>query len=163
MQYKEMVVEEGRESLPYIWNLFFRPLYDENFFVAPWGNREFADCAEFWMGTGVDDVDKVLFFVSDRGVVDFLKKATDEIYLFGAYNQIHVCQMRARGKVVLEVSHPEMDEIKTRLRLAIKKRIGASVSQLDEAEAEVRYAILDTGLLFSFHINSYAYNEYERG
>jgi hypothetical protein len=163
MPYTDMSVPEGRKFLPKIRNLFFKPLADENFFVEPWSNRELGDCAEFRLGAGKNGSDEVLFFVSDTGLISFLKEAKGELYLFGAYNQINVCQMRARGTVTLEEGHPEIGQVKVRLRSLIEPRVGSMVEKLDKAEAEERYAILNNGLPFCFRVGSYAYHMYDRG
>lgn len=162
-QYIDMSISEGRKCLPNIQTLFFRTLKDESYFAEPWKNRKFADCAEFRLGNGRDGSDEVFFFVSDEELTDFLKSASGELYLFGAYNQINVCQMRARGTVVFEDRHSEVDQIKARLRTKIKSRVGSFFNKLDEAEAEDRYAILNNGLLFCFRVEAYAYHAYQRG
>jgi hypothetical protein len=163
MQYIEMSPSEGRRFMPKIKNLIFKPLTDENFFVEPWENRELGDCAEFRLSTGRNASDEVLFFVSNSELVSFLKNTKQELYLFGAYNQINVCQMRARGTVTLEEKHPDSESIKARLRTAIESRVGSMIDKLNEEQAEERYSILNSGVLFRFQMSSYAYHQYERG
>ncbi len=163
MRYIELTVTEGRKFLPNIRNLFFKSLVEENFFVEPWANRELGDCAEFRLDTGNDRFDEVLFFANDVGLIDFLSTSTGELFLFGAYNQVTVCQMRARGTVTIASSHPEIEQIKMRRRDAIEKRIDAGVRGLDQNEAKERYRLLAEGILFSFRINAYAYRIYDRG
>lgn len=163
MPYEAMSAAEGRKFLPNVWNLFFKPVTEENFFVEPWKNCELGDCAEFRLGNGREGSDEVLFFVTDKELVDFLKKTSGELYLFGAYNQINVCQMRARGTVALEEGHPDVEQFKARLQADIASRVGSMVSKLNQEEAEERYAILNNGLLFCFRVSAYAYQMYERG
>ena len=153
-----MSAEEGRKFLPNTWSLFFKPFTEADFFVEPWENRELADCADFRM-----DSDEVFFFVTDEGSINFLKEVKGELYLFGAYNQVNVCQMRARGHVALAEGHPETEQIRKNLRDRVESRVGARGHKLDEKEAEERYAILENGLLFRFLCSSYAYSMYERG
>lgn len=159
-RYTEMTAEEGRGFLPNVWNLFFKPFTEADFFVEPWENCELADCADFRM-----DSDEVFFFVTDEGLINFLKEVKGELFLFGAYNQINVCQMRARGHVAFEEGHSETEQIRKRLHDAIQSRAGElpRTRRLDRKEAEERYAILENGLLFRFLISSYAYSMYERG
>lgn len=163
MLYTDMSTEEGREFLPKVWNLFFKPLTREDFFVSPFGNHKFRDCAEFRLGSGGTQSDEIFFFINDEDLVQFLKETTGELYLFGAYNQVNVCQMRARGTVKFEGEHLETEEIKKRLADIVRSRINVSINKLDRDEVEERLKILRDGLLFSFHINSYAYSTYERG
>jgi hypothetical protein len=155
-----MTAEEGRKFLPNVWNLFFKPFSEANFFVEPWENCELADCADFRM-----DSDEVFFFAADEGLINFLKEVRGELCLFGAYNQINVCQMRARGHVALAEDHPEIEQIRKRLRDSIQHRSGETprTRRLDKKEAGARLAILENGLPFRFLISSYAYSMYERG
>ena len=162
--YKEMSAAEGGRCLLNVWNMLFRSLVDENFFVEPWENRELSDCAGFQPGSERDQLDRVFFFTTDEELIGFLKGAEGELYLFGAYNQVRVCQVRARGTVKFEEGHPETEQIRNYLYDAIEARVGASNhNKLSGREAEERYAILENGLLFCFRISSYAYHVYERG
>ena len=163
MLYKEMTIVEGRKFLPNVWNIIPKPLTEENFFVEPWENREMRDCAEFRLGNGRNGSDEVFFFVTDEELVRFLKKSVGELYFFAAYNQINVCQMRARGTVMLEEDHPDVEKMKKSMRTDIKRRVSSTVSKLNKKEAEERFAILSNGLLFCFQIKAYAYQTYERG
>ena len=163
LRYKDLNFLEGRRFLLNVWNLFFKSLADENFFVEPWENCELRDCADFRLGHGEKQLDEVFFFVTDKELISFLKETTGELYLFGAYNQVHVCQMRARGTVACAEGHPETEQIKKRLRGTIEARMGAVVHRLSKREAEERYPILENSLLFCFRISSYAYSMYERG
>ena len=162
-KYTSMSAGEGRRFLSNIWNLFFKSLTDGNFFVEPWENYELRDCAEFRPVDREGQLDEILFFVVDEELARFLNETLGEIYLFGAYNQINVCQMRASGTVALAEGHPETEQIKKRLHDAIKSRVGASIHKLDEKEAKERYASLENGKLFRFLVSSYAYSMYERG
>jgi hypothetical protein len=160
-----MTAAEGRKFLPNVWNLFFKPFTEANFFIEPWENREFRDCADFRLGSEKGQLDEVFFFVTDEELIRFLNETLGELYLFGAYNQVSVCQMRAGGTVALAEEHPEAEQIRKRLRDAIEHRAGEAprTRRLNKKEAEERYAILENGLLFRFLISSYAYSVYERG
>ena len=162
-KYTDMSAAEGRKCLPNVWNLFLKPLTEENFSVEPWENRELRDCAEFRLGAGKDPVDEIFFFVADERLISFLKETAGELYLFGAYNQINVCQMRVRGAFTCEEGHPEAEQMRKRLLDAVELRVGAGGHKLDEKKVKERRAILESGLLFRFQISSYAYSLYERG
>ncbi len=156
MAYKELPVEKGRKYLPHIWNLFFKPLDEPDFFVEPWRNCELGDCAEF-------REDEVSFFVLDAELVAFLDGAREGLHLFGAYNQVNVCQMRARGTVSRVDDPAEIARVKKSRRASITKRVGKTVDGLREEEADARRVIIDSGTLFRFSVTSYAHKMYERG
>ena len=156
MPYTELEAAKGRKSLEHIWNLFFKPLTEPDFFVEPWENCELGDCAAF---TG----DEVWFCTNDAELVAQLEAAKEELYLFGAYNQVNVCQMRARGTVTRVSEDSKTKQIKSRLRAAITRRVGKMVEGLKEDEAQARRAIIDSGAVFCFRATAYAYDTYERG
>jgi hypothetical protein len=158
--YKPIGVEEGREFFPKVKNLIFKPKTEPDFFVEPWDFQDRRDCAEFRSGAVKDEI---FFFVSDDELIDFLTKEGDDLYIFGAYNQVNVCQIRVRGKIRILQGYDEKDGIKLRLRKSIHQRIGAEINGLTDQEAKERYAILEAGTLFYCQINAYAYNVYERG
>lgn len=163
MPYADLTAAEGRRHLPRVWNLFFKPLTEQDFFVEPWERCGLGDCAEFRMGNGENGSDEVLFFVTDPELIRFLLQTTEELYLFGAYNQVTVCQMRARGTVVQVTAHPEIEKIRASRHAAIELSFGRPTNGPQKKEAEERYALLNHGTLFRFRINSYAYDTYERG
>jgi hypothetical protein len=136
--------------------LFFQPLTEPDFFVEPWKNLELRDCAEFQGG-------EVLFFVADEKLVAFLDAAKEGAYLFGAYNQITVCQMRARGTVLRGEVGSATEQLRNRLRVAIERRVDAEVDKLSGDEARARIAILEHGTPFRFRPTAYAYEVYTRG
>ena len=133
MPYRELSAVEGARYLPCIWNLFFQPLTEPDFFVGPWKNLELRDCAEF-------QGEEVLFFVADEKLVAFLDEAREGVYLFGAYNQITVCQMRARGTVVRGEVGPATEQLRTRLRVALERREleTPEIQSVDGGQAEWR-------------------------
>jgi hypothetical protein len=162
--YKELTLVDGTKFIPKVWNFFFKPTADENFFVEPWDNRELADCAEFRFDQMTGLLTEIFFFVSDEELIHFLLCTRGQpLYLFGAYNQLCVCQMRSLGIVTNEDSHSETFAIKERLHAKILKRITVTVNKLDREEAQVRLALLENGRLFSFRPVNYAYAVYERG
>jgi hypothetical protein len=161
--YKELAVVEGTKYMQLVWNFFFAPISEEEFFVQPWGNRELADCAEFQVDQKKGLLVGIMFFVSDKKLKSFLLNTQGDLYLFGAFNQINVCQMRSKGIVTSEESHPKTEAIKKRLRAKILERTKTMISKLSEEEARIRFNILDRGKLFCFHPENYAYATYERG
>lgn len=163
MQYHDMTEDQGREFLPKIENIFLKPLKEDWFFVEPWNNRELRDCAEFRLGPGREGPDEVLLFVSEAATVSFLAETTGDLYLYGAYGQISVCQMRALGTVRSAHAHPERDWIRTRLLGGIRERVRSCIDRLTPEDVALREQILESGTLFSFHIKRCAYHVYDRG
>jgi len=161
--YKELTLVDGTKFIQNVWNFFFKPTGDEAFFVEPWDNRELADCAEFRFDQMTGLLTEILFFVSEEELIRFLLSTRGQLYLFGAYNQVDVCQMRSLGIVTNEDSHSEASAIRERLRAKILKRITATVNKLDREEVQARLALLENGRLFSFRPVNYAYAMYERG
>ena len=161
-RYKGLDASEGAKFMPSVWNLHFKPLGEDNYFVETWENRALADCAEFRLGSS-SERSEILFFVKDEELVRFLEQAQEQMYLYGAYNQINVCQMRAKGSVAPLESHPDAEGIKQRLRAQIASRVGSFVSKLSDDEASERYEILNGGKMFCFRPVEYAYSGFERG
>lgn len=161
-RYEVLTIAKGAKYMPKVWNFFFESIDNGEFFVTPWAKKatEVADCAEFRLSGSTPEI---LFFVLDEELARFLSSTHEQLYLFGAYNQVNVCQMRAKGTVTLEEAHPETEAIRERLRSKISARVGACVSKLSEQEAEKRFEILDRGKLFCFYPIEYAYAMYERG
>ena len=162
-RYKILTSAKGAKYMSHIQNLIFKPIIEGEFFVEPWENRELADCAEFRLRRPNGFPAGILFFISDQKLADFLLDTLGQLYLFGAYNQVTVCQMRSKGTVTFENSPLEIGATRERLRAKITKRIGAQVNQLSAEEACVRFKILDRGRLFCFYPEEYAYAIYERG
>ncbi len=163
VDYKKMTLVVGMGHMHNLRNFIFKPASDDGFFVEPWKNRELADCAEFRFDQTTGLLAEILFFVSDEGLTRFLLDTRGQLYLYGAYGQINVLQMRSLGTVTNEDSHSEASAIRECLRAKILQRIAASINKLSQEEAQVRLGLLENSRLFSFHPVNYAYAMYERG
>lgn len=161
--YKVLSIPEGVKFIQYVCNLIFKPINEEGFFVEPWENRELADCVEFRLDQANGLPTEILFFVDDEKLIHFLLNTKGQIYLFGAYNQVEVCQMRVKGTVTLEEDRPDIRIIRERLRAKISNKIIKNTNEFSEKEVLDRFKILDHGKLFCFHPEEYAYDWYERG
>ncbi|HWQ60506.1 MAG TPA: hypothetical protein VN420_05190 [Candidatus Fimivivens sp.] len=157
-----MDIAEGKKYFPKVWSLVPESLSNEDLFINPFYGGDLRDCAEFQTGTGKDQVGEVVLFVDDEEIIRFFEQ-TAELYLYGAYNQVNVCQMRVRGTVKPEEDHAETERIRCRLKEVIRSRVGKQVNGLERDEAEDRYVILEKGRPFRFSPISYAYDTYERG
>ena len=162
-RYKKLTISDGAKFMQHVWNFIFKPISEGEFFVEPWESRELADCAEFRLDNTKNLPSEILFFVNDEKLIHFLLSTREELYLFGANGQMQVCQMRLKGIVTSEETHPETDVIRECLRTRISKRILANISKISEQEAQNRFKILDHGKLFSFHPTEYAHASYDRG
>jgi hypothetical protein len=162
-RYRNINATEGTRCLQLVWNFSFMPISESELFITPFGDRERADCAEFQVDQASGLLVRVPFFVNSEELTNFLINTKGQIYLFGAYNQINVCQMRSLGTVTSEENHPDTDAIRERLRAKIKARIGARINKLWGNEAQTRFDILDRGKLFCFCPEDYAFATYERG
>ncbi len=163
MLYKMLEMSKGPEYMRHVWNLVFKPLEEDAFFVQPHSSGALADCAEFWLNRENDASTGIYFFVNDTTLVDFLRNVGGQLYLYGAYNQVSVCQMRAKGSVTCEVDNPQIASIRERIRTRITNRINVSPNKLSESEARDRFRIIDEGQFFCFRPVEYAYEGYERG
>ena len=161
--YQKLDTSVGPRYLRHIWNMHFKPIGDSAHFVQAGKNHELADCAEFQLGCGRGGSDEIYFFVADPALAEFLKHTSGSLYLYGAYNQINVVQMRVLGSVTLETDNPEAASIRERSWVRITERVGVNVHKLTEREAEERYRLIANGQMFCFRCQEYAYETYERG
>jgi len=163
--YEKLTASDGAVYLQNVWNLLFKPLTEASFFIEPWHSGVPNDCVAFRLNPTKNAVSKIYFCVSNHETLDFLKRTRGEIYLYGAYNQIIVCQMRARGSVDCEEKNPEAEKIKECLRAQARRKAtkNSVVDKLSREELAERLKILDEGELFCFRPKSYAYATYERG
>ncbi|MFZ2886708.1 MAG: hypothetical protein WA021_02695 [Minisyncoccia bacterium] len=110
---------------------------------------------------------KVLICVSDLETLRLIGNTPKELYLYGAFNQVNVCQMRARGTITgpLHRHDPEAIDCRTAMhaRFVDRKPPRWRTKRLDDAEAQERFAILETGQFYVFVPAAFAYSMYERG
>lgn len=157
--------EAGESYLRHIRNMVFRPRSDETFFVEPWEHRDRRDCALF-RNQEKEGTLEIVFATTDVELIALLDGAPTELHLYGAYNQITVCQMRALGWVL---PHPPTGIDTERLReLILSKLVGTSKDdppqeRLYAGDIEDRVGVVRTGRIFTFVPHSYAYAVYERG
>jgi hypothetical protein len=94
-----------------------------------------------------------------------------EVFLYGAYNRITVCQMRVRGFLYSwkEERH-KTEQAKARLRTKINGECESdpvntlgSDGSFSKEQLRKRLALIEIGTVFTFLPRSYAYAFYERG
>src|SRR3989344_2048547 len=121
MSYTTLTPEDGEYYLPKVWNIAFISLTDENHFPEFWHDQLLRECSLFEdAGSG-----KMKLFVcgEQSSIKDLLgDKMKAEVFLFGAYNQVNVCQMRARGVISRVSSTAESERVRGLLRSQVRCR-----------------------------------------
>lgn len=160
--YRPLNFAKAPDYMPHVWNFIFKPLSEHNYFVESWTNRTLADCAEFYLFSTHKPASKIYFFAADPTLQAFLRSTKGPLFLFGAYNQVVVCQIRAKGTVTCEANHQDYTGIKERIRTRITEKIDVLRNGITKEEAEHRFSNLEQGSLFCFHPKEYAYSGYRR-
>lgn len=156
--------EKGEGYMPKVWNLFFKPIAETDYFVEPWGNLLVRDCSEF--RDGKDGSMELVFCGASETIETLLDdKAEADAMVYGAYNQVNVCQMRALGTVFRITSAEELESIKNLLRERVKskKKMNGSSIPMTNREVAERLAVIDGQPPYRFVPREYAYMTYERG
>lgn len=156
INYNELSLSDGAKYLPRIKNFVFKTVDEDHYFVTSSEYEELALCAEFRLADVADALSLLYFFVDDEDTIELLRTYANDIYLYGTYNSVTVCQMRVRGTVVHEIEHLEERTLRARIRTNLSDLIEGKLVRRCER-------ILDLGQLFSFHPVQYAYRVYERG
>lgn len=168
-RYKEFTQNERGPLVcfPNIQNIFFKPLSEPDYFVEPWENREVRDCSIF-RRTTTDGSEKLELFFCTGGpkLLESLQNGENEMFLYGAYNQVTVCQMRVKG--VVKPVHNHRDRMDIRRLLGLKIHGGQTDdplkdNDLNEDELRARLLTLAVCDLFHFEPQEYAWSSYERG
>lgn len=168
MEYKNISKEEGKLYLPKIWNI---DLTQENdLFITPFGNLERRYRTMF----KEENRELVAYFHLNKEELNEnsdLSAMPETIYMFGAYNQINVCQMRSYGKI-REMTEEEKNEfvkiIKGRFdgekQTDPDSNYCRNSNGLDNKEKRAGLAAINSeGKFFRFDPISYGYHTYERG
>lgn len=149
--------------MPNVQNLFFKPLSEPDYFVEPWRNRALRDCALFELA---DDKEARMFaqdiysFLQDSAIIDYLS-SVPETLVYGAYNQVNVCQMRAHGTVSRVSDAADIDTRKQYLESGFES--AKYRQRWKSEELAERQKLLENGTLFRIRLTAYAYGMYERG
>lgn len=160
-RYKALDMHDGQKYFSCIWNLFLQPLSNDNYFVEPWANVALRECATFEMGGGHLSM---ILCLSEESVLEHFAITPTEIYIYGAYNQIQVCQMRARGDVSIELPFAESKQHRATLLAALEQKMLASdIGRPSLKEMREALALAKGGRFFRFTPTKYALAGYERG
>lgn len=165
MKYEPLTNEEGVESFPRVFTLF--PTTDANFFIDPFGLRRLRYRAYFEKTTrSLKQELRVYFHLTPKeneglSISNYL---TDEIYLYGAFNEINVVQIKSRG-VIEEI----LGESKEQFLAIIKDQLtGENISRIGPGPSkdDIRNALNDLsteGYVYCFTPIDYMFSTYERG
>lgn len=138
----------------------------ENSFPNPFVPRELRYRCLFKNGSCSNLV--AYLYLKDKEIATFkcLNPLPDKIYLYGAYNQINVCQMQALGNIK-EIGGDKKNEI---ISFLTKRFNGEFIEcdnffpKLDQDDKNEGLKSLSlSGKLYYFEPISFAYDEYERG
>jgi hypothetical protein len=99
VRYESLNYTDGAYYLLKIESVFFKPLQEDSFFVEPWDNHELRKSATFRSSSKSKGGGLEIVFDTDDQEVTRLLSGSQEVYLYGAYNYVAVCQMRAKCSV----------------------------------------------------------------
>jgi hypothetical protein len=163
-RYKELSVAVGEIYLPNIWNIFVKQPEETEYFVEIWENKALRECCQIQHGA---DVTFCLVFCGHIPEAEALLSGRREAkaMLYGAYNQIDVCQMRASGTISHVYDPDEIVDIKDRLRRQVhqRRKSDGSTAPMNDEEVAERLKIIASQPMYRFVPESYAYAGYERG
>jgi len=155
--------EEGMKLLPLVWTIFLSQ--SDDLWAEPFSNRKLRYRCFFERTNGVSKKLTVYFHLTEEEAnPKNLPPIAKTVYLYGAFNQINVYQIKSFGNI------REMDEEeKTNFIELIKKRLtGQEISDkltsaMSPRESEEARLLIQSGKFYCFEPLEYAYNTYERG
>jgi len=165
---EQLSVEKGKKYLSKIWTMFFYK--DENFFPNPFSFRQLRQRCFFNKQGKISDDFLIYFHLTNDESKEFdLKPLPDKIYMYGAYNQVTVCQMRSLGEI-REMTNEEKNKFKELIEKRLEgKNIGDSFmetipkSKISDLERTQIITLMQLGNFYCFKPLDYAYHVYERG
>jgi hypothetical protein len=166
---EQLSAKEGKKYLSKIWTIFFYK--DENFFANPFDFRQLRQRCFFDKSGTISEDFLVYFHLSDKELKDFpdLMPLPEKIYLYGAYNQITVCQMRSAGNI-REMTESEKNKFVQLMEKRLSGHdIGDSFMKTVPKQKMLNHEILQVielmkfGKFYCFVPLDYAYDVYERG
>jgi hypothetical protein len=158
---------EGIKILPKIWTIFLSQKSD--LWAEPFSNRKLRFRCFFEKSNGLAKRLTVYFHLSEKELAneEEILESSDTIYLYGAFNQVTVCQVRSFGNIRMMT-----EEEKTNFVTLMKKRFSRKKSKSDTDKLplamsfqELREALLllKSGKFYCFEPLDYAYHVYEWG
>ena len=161
--YTDLDAATGLAFLPKVWNLVIKPATSDAFFPEPWENQHVRDCAVFAQhGTDLE----VLFCGEPSAVEPLLDGAIAKwAWLYGAYNQIQVCQMRAEGYLSRVVLPERILWAKRALleQVRSKRKANGDTRPMTEPETLRRVTMIARHPVYRFAPMKYACAVYNRG
>ncbi len=158
MTYNKITTGKGKEMASHVWNIFLSK--DPEVFVTPYGNRNSRYRSYF-------DIDGTIYLhLNNQEIKELFGECVvnfNEIFLYGAFNQVYVKQIKILGKLSqLNNGGIVLQSIHDRL---VNGQNGADKLKLKPNRQEVSQAVRDLqeGSFFRLTPISYELGEYETG
>lgn len=155
--------ELGREMLQKIWTVFLT--YRDNFFANPFSNRNLRLRCYFEKLEGISDKFTVYFHLTRQEKDGFacLSPTPKKIYLYGAFSQRNVWQIRSFGNL-REMNSAEVEKF---VRIITRRLNGENVGDClhpepSENDRNEALAKIQNGSYYCFEPLDYAYHAYEK-
>lgn len=159
---KKMDNNEGMLCLPKIWTIILAE--DKDLFVGPFtGRKQRYRCYFKKIKSPVERL-VVYFHLGAEEESEDPSPLPESIYLYGAYNQMTVCQMRSSGKI-RKMKARERREFMTvmRKRFASPEKDESLNLQPSADEKRDALRLLKSGTFYRFDPVDYAFDTYDRG
>lgn len=162
-RYKKISQTEGRRLLSLIWTINL--CQDADYFVNPFSNRRLRYRSIIRKIPPSGEKILVYFHLSPQEGFPDLNPLPKTIYLYGAFNQINVYQVRCRGNIREMKPNEQKSFIRNVLaRLIDHQDIGDKLRYKPSVQEEIKEAsLINEGKYYLFEPLEYALGSYERG
>lgn len=156
MRYTQINRRLGKKMASHIWNVFLTE--NPDMFVTPYGNRQLRRKCHFAVGN------KIYLHLSNQEIVENFPEGitdSDKIFLYGAFNQAHVNQIKIVGNLrILKNACYAEQAIRNKL-LTMNKENDESKPRSRQDEIDNALNSMKDGVFLSFTPTSYEHAEYE--
>ncbi|MBY0473068.1 hypothetical protein K2Q00_02145 [Patescibacteria group bacterium] len=162
-QYKPLSVHNGVKHLPHIWSMFFKARGDAHPFEPEESQDFLRHCAIIAFSEKDGATQEVIFCTADPEMIQ-LFAATQEVTLYGSYNQVNVSKMKVEGTII-QLFGDEADKAKALIwnKVSGSKAIDPLGRRLAVEDVRRCQDSIKAGSAFRFMPSSYALSSYERG
>ncbi len=162
MSYEKISHKEGIEFFPKVWTIFLSK--NPKLWANPFENRKLRPRCIFEKSNGISNKMTVYLHLTDEEIIsEGIESITEEIFLYGAYNQVQVYQMKGIGKI-REMTGEEKKKFVKLVKDRLKgENIGDRVDLSMSKNNDMIPKIMTSGKFFCFEPTDYEYNMYERG
>lgn len=157
---KELSKSDGMKMLPCIWNLYVTN--SSNGFIDPFSLRSLRHRCFFEKSNGI--INNLLVFFHLTAEEEAAMTLSPNVYLYGAFNQVDVNQMRSCGRL-RKLDRFERDRFIEKITNRLDgKKIGDKLSPvIGRADKQEVLQLLQSGNCYCFEPLKYAYQTYARG